>query len=71
MNKETKYIIKKSVLSGFLYAGLMAVYENLTGEEFRIWYSIFNFLFMGTVLGILTRYEQKKNKEQLNQNSNT
>ena len=60
MDIQTKTIIKSGLLSGIIYAGLMAGFDYSDGQDFRIWRFIFNLLFFGIFMGLINRYNLKK-----------
>jgi len=66
MNTQTKAIIKSGLISGLTYAGLMACFDYSDGQDFRIWRLVFNTLFFGMFMGLMTRYNFKKQREKGN-----
>lgn len=60
MNTQTKSILKSGLISGIAYAGIMAGFDYLDGQNFRIWRFIFNVLFFGVLIALMTRYNLKK-----------
>ena len=66
MNTQTKTIIKSSLLSGIIYAGLMAGFDYSDGQDFRIWRFTFHFLFFGIFMGLMNRYLLKKQAKKKN-----
>lgn len=60
MKPENKLFIKSSLMSGLIYAGLMAGFDYSTGEEFKIMKFLFHFIFFGLSMGLLSRYNYKK-----------
>jgi hypothetical protein len=65
MNTETKAIIKSSLISGIVYAALMAGYYYLDGQDLSIGRFLFNTLFFGIFLGLMVLYNSKKHKKKL------
>ena len=59
MNTQIKTIIKSGLISGIIYAGLMAGFDYSDGQDFRMWRFIFNAL-IGIFMGLMTRYNLKK-----------
>ena len=47
MTTQTKAIIKSGLISGIVYAGLMAGFDYSDGQDFRIWKFIFHASFLG------------------------
>ncbi|WP_458626436.1 hypothetical protein [Winogradskyella sp. PC D3.3] len=68
MNKQTKSIIIGGLVGGIVYASIMAGFDFSDGQNFRIWRFIFNALIFGTFMGLMTRYNIKKQLEQENNN---
>ena len=64
MNTQIKTIIKSGLISGIVYAGLMAGFDYSDGQDFRIWRFIFNALFFGIFMGFMTQYNLKKQAEE-------
>jgi preprotein translocase subunit SecG len=60
MSAENKVFIKSFLLSGLVYAGLMAGFDYSEGQEFSIWRFILGFLFFGIFMGLVSRYKHKK-----------
>ena len=60
MKAENKLFIKTAVLSGLLYAVLMAGFEYSVGEGFKIMKFVFHAVFFGSSMGLLSRYNYKK-----------
>ena len=72
MNTQTKTIIKSGLISGVVYAGLMAGFDYSDGQDFRIWRFIFHASFFGIFMGLMTRYNfksKKRKKTILNKNN--
>ncbi|MEH1006738.1 hypothetical protein VDP25_03265 [Winogradskyella sp. ECml5-4] len=63
MNKKTKSIIIGGLVSGIVYAGLMAGFDYYDGNEFKIWRFLWNFFFFGGVMSLLTGYNVRKQSE--------
>ena len=63
MNKDTKSIIKRSLLSGIIYALLMEGFHLLDAESLKIWRFVFYFIFFGGTMGAIRYYELKRQKE--------
>ena len=66
MNTQVKGAIKSGIISGVIYAGLMALIPYSDGQGFRIWRFIFSALFFGTLMGLLTLYHLKKQERKNN-----
>lgn len=62
MKTENKIFLKSFLLSGLIYAGLMAGFEYSQGESFSIYKFLWHFFFFGFFMGLLSRYNYKKNK---------
>ena len=60
MNTQIKTIIKSGLISGIIYAGLMAGFDYSDGQDFSMWRFIFNALIFGIFMGLMTRYNLKK-----------
>ncbi|AXT20389.1 hypothetical protein D7030_04515 [Flavobacteriaceae bacterium AU392] len=60
MNTQTKSVLKSGLISGIVYAGIMAGFDYLDGQSFRIWRFIFNILFFGILISLMTQYNLKK-----------
>lgn len=63
MKAENKIFIKSFLLSGVVYAGLMAGYNYVDGQEFNIWKFLFHFLVFGLFMGLISRYSHKRQIE--------
>jgi hypothetical protein len=48
-----KLMIVQTIIMGFTYAGLMALFGFIWGEKFNTWQFIFNATFFGIFMGIL------------------
>ena len=66
MTIQTKAIIKSGLISGIVYAGLMAGFGYFDGQDFRIWKFIFHASFFGISMGFFTRYNLKKQAKKEN-----
>jgi len=66
MTTQTKAIIKSGLISGIVYAGLMAGFDYSDGQDFRIWKFIFHASFFGIFMGFMTRYNLKKQAKKEN-----
>jgi hypothetical protein len=66
MTTQTKAIIKSGLISGILYAGLMAGFDYSDGQDFRIWKFIFHASFFGIFMGFMTRYNLRKQAKKEN-----
>ena len=66
MTSQTKAIIKSGLISGILYAGLMAGFDYSDGQDFRIWKFIFHASFFGIFMGFMTRYNLRKQAKKEN-----
>jgi len=71
MKTENKIFIKSFLLSGLVYALLMAGLNYFDGESFRIFKFLFHFFFFGLFMGLLARYSYKKQlKKEINETEN-
>ena len=66
MTTQTKAIIKSGLISGVIYAGLMAGFDYSDGQDFRIWKFIIHALFFGIFMGFMNIYNQKKQAKKEN-----
>lgn len=66
MKSQTKAIIKSGLISGVVYAVLMAGFDYSDGQDFRIWKFIFHASFFGIFVGFMTRYNLKKQAKKEN-----
>lgn len=66
MNNQTKSIIIGGLVGGIVYASIMAGFDFADGQDFRVWRLIINFLFFGSFMGLMTRYNLKKNEKRKN-----
>jgi len=64
MKAQTKSIIIGGLFSGIVYALLMAGFDLTDRENFNLWKFIFNFLFFGISMALMTRYSIKKSENQ-------
>ncbi|UQD55696.1 hypothetical protein [Flavobacterium sp. K5-23] len=48
------------LLSGLVYAGLLAGFDYSEGSEFKLWKFIFNACFFGLFMALMARYNYKK-----------
>ena len=64
MDTQTKTILKSGLLSGIVYAGLMAGFDYSDGQDFKIWRFIFHLLFFGIFMGLMNLYILKKTNEE-------
>lgn len=60
MNKKTKSILIGGLVGGIAYTAIMAGFDYFNGKEFSLWKSLWNFLFFGGFMSLLTRYNLKK-----------
>jgi hypothetical protein len=71
MKTENKIFIKSFLISGLVYAGLMAGFDYSDGDSFRIFKFLFHFFFFGLFMGLLARYSHKKQlKREMNETEN-
>ncbi len=66
MKPENKLFISSSLVSGFIYALLMFLFDYSTGEEFKLMKFLFHFTFFGLSMGLLSRYNYKKRTKKEN-----
>ena len=66
MTTQTKAIIKSGLISGIVYAGLMAGFDYYDGQDFRIWKFIFHASFFGIFMGFMSRYNLRKQAKKEN-----
>ena len=62
MKTQTKSIITGGLFGGIFYALGMAGFDFVDGESFHVWKFIFHASFFGIFMGILTKYNLKKQK---------
>jgi phosphate starvation-inducible membrane PsiE len=68
MKAENKLFIKSFLISGLVYAGLMAGFDYSQEQDFKILKLLFHFLFFGSFMGLLAKYNhQKQIKKELNE----
>ena len=60
MKPENQLFLKSFLLTGLIGAGLMAGDDYASGEALSVWKFLFRFLFIGLVIGLLSRYTFKK-----------
>lgn len=71
MKIENKIFIRTFLFTGFGYVVLMAGFDYLDGESFIQFKHLFHFLFFGMCMGLLARYNYKKQfKKEINENEN-
>jgi len=68
MNKRTKRIVIAFLVSGSVFAGIMAGFDYFEGLEFRAQRFIFNFFFMGGFLSFIMN-NSLKHKKTKNENT--
>ena len=66
MNKKTKSIIMGGVVGGVIYTSMMAGFDYSDGQDFKIWKFIFHTSFFGIFMGVLTRYNLRKQAKKEN-----
>ncbi|WP_372754494.1 hypothetical protein [Mariniflexile sp.] len=66
MNAQTKAIIKSGLLSGIIFAGLMAGSDYAAGQDFRIWKFISRAGLFGLFIAIWSTYNLKKQADKDN-----
>ncbi len=59
MKTQIKAIIRTGLISGIVYAGIMAAFDYYDGQDFRIWTFVFNTIFFGTLMGLMKRNNLK------------
>ncbi len=55
MNKKVKQVLKSSLISGIIYAGIIAGLDYADGLDFRIWRFIINCSLFTLFMGFATR----------------
>lgn len=60
---NNKKILLKSLVSGMVYAAIMAAWDYYDGEAFNLWKFIFCFTFFGGVMGLSDLYQSRKKKK--------
>jgi ABC-type uncharacterized transport system permease subunit len=60
MEPVTKIMIKTFLLSGLVFAGLMAGFDHYDGKEFIVLKFIFNVAFFGLLMALMARHNYKK-----------
>ncbi len=60
MKTQIKTVLKHGLISGIIFAGLMAGFDYFNGQDFMIWKLIFIALFFGLLDGLATYYIMKK-----------
>lgn len=70
MKPENKIFIQSTLLSGLIYAILMAGFNYNDGEEFKIMKFLFHFIFFGLSMGLLSRYNYKKGLKNADSDNN-
>jgi hypothetical protein len=60
MSTQIKLILSAGIISGIIYAGLLAGSDYSDGQDFRIWRFVFNALLFGIFMGLMTYYFMKK-----------
>ena len=63
MKLEVLKKVRGGLLAGSVYALIMAGFDYVDGESFRIWRFLWNFSFFGIVMGWLTTYDINKRKK--------
>jgi ABC-type Mn2+/Zn2+ transport system permease subunit len=67
MKPLTKLMTLTFLLSGLVYAGVLAGFDYSEGNEFKLWKFVFNACFFGLFMALMARYNyKKKNKEKEN-----
>ncbi|MDQ3142121.1 MAG: hypothetical protein M3Q56_07730 [Bacteroidota bacterium] len=56
-------MIKTFLISGLIYASIMAGFDYSEGNGFRLWRFVFNASFFGLFMALLNRYSYKKQNE--------
>jgi len=70
MDRITKITIRAFLISGLIYAGLMAGFDYYKGKEFEIFIFLFRFFIFGFFMSLATRYRyNRRNKLQNGNNS--
>lgn len=68
MNVPTKKILKSGLISGFVYASLMAGFRHFDDKDFNIWKFLLHGSLFGIFMALLTRYNVKKQLKKENSN---
>lgn len=66
----TKKIILSALFSGAVYASLMAGFDYSGDEEFSLNSFSINFIFFGVFMGLMTRFNLKRQERQSKNNQN-
>jgi len=70
MDTLTKITIKAFLISGLIYAGLMAGFDYYNGKEFEILIFLFRFSIFGLFMSLAARYKYNR-RNKLQNGSNT
>jgi hypothetical protein len=62
MKAQTKSMIIGGLFGGIVYALGMAGFDLTDRENFNLWKFIFNFLFFGVSMALITRYSIRQSK---------
>jgi len=68
MKTQIKTVLISGLISGIVYAGLMAGFDYFNGHDFKIWKLIFNVLFFGIFMGLFSYYNMKKRSKKKEDN---
>ena len=68
MKTQIKTVLISGLISGIVYAGLMAGFDYFNGQDFKIWKLIFNVLFFGILMGLFSYYNMKKRSKKKEDN---
>ena len=60
MDTLTKITIRAFLISGLIYAGLMAGFDYYNGKEFEILIFLFRFSIFGFFMSLAARYKHKR-----------
>ncbi len=63
MKPETTFFIKTFLVSGSIFALLMAGFNYSFNDEFNIYKSLFHFVFFGLIMAFVSRNNLRKNKK--------
>lgn len=60
MKNENKIFIKYFLINGLVFAGIKVFFDDYDGESFSFLKFLSNFFFFGLFMGLLARFNYKK-----------